>query len=140
MKIKACVSGMNLINLKSDIDSVIDMMFHVSLSNESTLNDFNLSVSFDKHGNIVSFPTLAKSSADKSYDVYIKRGRAVSEILRFEGRRAKSLYDKAFVIFNEFNEALENLNPLNEYDLNVKKNQLLEDAYLKINQLEVILN
>lgn len=140
MEIRAYISSISSVKLKSEVESLVNIMFDISLLTNNGLDTLDLCVSFDRDGNIVNFPSLAKPSNDKSYSVYLKRGKAISKILKFEGGEAKTMCEKAFLVLDDLNSSLEKLCLLDNNDFEFEKRKLLNDANYKIQKIETFLN
>lgn len=72
----------------------------LELSGNSFYDRKGIYVTFDKDGKILCFPNLGDNTYRNPMK-YVVLGRAVEEILKFEGERIKKVYDKAVNIYTK---------------------------------------
>lgn len=97
MKLTSKVDGLQynvdtrekIIRIQYDID--------LEISDDDFFNKKKIIVLYDKNGKILRFPNLGDNSYENPIK-YVVLGKAVEEILAFEGDRIKNVYDKAIEI------------------------------------------
>ena len=124
MKLKSKVDGLKM-NLKKD-KMFISIIFDIDLElyENSIFNKKSINVEFDNNGKIVYFPKLEDSNGE-TYMKYIAIGKAIEEIVSYEGDRIKNVYDNAMQIYNTYNLKRDTF--LKESNYNELKSELLID-------------
>ena len=70
-----------------------------SMNEEESMNNLSLNVAFNSDGKIVHFPNVEFNSKPIMYVLF---GKAVEEIISYEGDRIKNAYNKAIDIVKEY--------------------------------------
>ena len=136
MKLVSKVDGLKM-NLKKD-KMFISIRFDVDLElYEDSLYNKRIYVEFDKDGKIVYFPNLEDNTCE-NYMKYIALGKAVEEIVSYEGNRVKKVYDNAMQIYNTYNLKRDTF--LKESNYNELKSELSSLNTAILDKMELLID
>lgn len=137
MRLTSRVNGLKM-NLKKD-KMFISIIFDVDLElyENSIFNKKRINVEFDKNGKIVYFPKLEDNNGE-TYLKYIAVGKAVEEIVSYEGDRIKNVYDNAIKIYDTYNLKKDTF--LKESNYNKLKSELSSLNSITLTKMEELIN
>ena len=137
MKLKSKVDGLKM-NLKKD-KMFISIIFDIDLElyENSIFNKKRINVEFDNNGKIVYFPKLEDSNGE-TYMKYIAIGKAIEEIVSYEGDRIKNVYDNAMQIYNTYNLKRDTF--LKESNYNELKSELSSLNTAILDKMELLID
>lgn len=101
MKLTSKVNGLRPNLNRNEMYLSIEFNIDLELSEDRFYNNKKIYVEFNKDGEISYFPRLG-DSAYENHMKCIAIGKAVEEILAFEGDKAKKVYDDAIKIYNSY--------------------------------------
>lgn len=126
MKLNNKVDRLELNSITSKEHLIVRFDADLEFCDNKKENKATFYVEFDENGNIFKFPDIKVTSDNPMR--YISLAKTVEEVLSYQGCRAKSAYDKAIDIKNEYTTKRKNFIIENNYN-----DLLIRDANMGTN-------